>query len=93
MKLAYLLTRSGSGTSGGPTAGRVHGANGCCSRSIDIVHVVADQEHSNRTRTVPRYQYRTELVWKLVRSAYHALDSTFKNGENESKYLTSVYDD
>ena len=34
-----LRTQSGSGMSSGPTAGRVHCVNACCSRSVDIVHV------------------------------------------------------
>ena len=60
MRLVCLLTRSGSGTSGGPMAGGVRGANACCSRNGDVVHVVADQELTDHA--VPRYRYRTELV-------------------------------
>ena len=41
-------------------AGRVRSVNAWCSRSVNIVYVVADQQHSDRT--VPQYRYRTELV-------------------------------
>ena len=44
MRLACLLTWSGSGTSGEPTA---RGVSTWCSRSVHVVHVVADQEHSD----------------------------------------------
>ena len=55
MILACLPIRSGSVTSSGHTAGGVHGVNAWCSRSVDVAHVVADQEHSDYA--VPRYQY------------------------------------
>ena len=67
---------SGSGTSGEPTARRVRGVSTWCSRSVHVVHVVADQEHSDCA--VPRYRYRTELVWRFVMQTAHVLDSTFK---------------
>ena len=38
--------------------------NAWCSRSVDIVHVVANQEHSNHA--VPQYWYKTELVCRIV---------------------------
>ena len=38
---------------GGHTAGRVCGMNTWCSRSVDVVHVVADKEHSDHA--VPWY--------------------------------------
>ena len=50
--------------SGGPTASGVRGVNTWRSRSVDVGHVVADKEHSNGA--VPQYQYRTELVWRIV---------------------------
>ena len=50
--------------SGGPTVSGVHGVNAWCSRSVDVVHVVADQEHIDCR--VPWYRYRTELVWRFV---------------------------
>ena len=76
MRLASLLTRSGSGTSGGPTAGRVCDMNAWCSMNVNVVHVMADQEHSDRA--VPRYRYRMELVWRFIVPTTHAqpLDST-----------------
>ena len=73
MRLSCLLNWSGSGTSSGSMASEVHGVNVWCSRSVNIVHVVADQEHSNCT--VPTVRYRTELVWRLLSEL---LDSTFK---------------
>ena len=43
---AYLV---GSGTSGGPTACEVRGVSAWCLWSVHVVHVVADQEHSDCT--------------------------------------------
>ena len=51
-------------------SGGVCSVNAWCSRSVDIVHVVADQEHSDHA--VPRYGYRTELVWRFVVPTMHA---------------------
>ena len=67
---ACLLTWSGSGTSGELTAHGVRGVSTWCSRSVHVVHVVADQEHSGCA--VPRYQCRTELVWRFVMPTAHA---------------------
>ena len=68
-RLMCLLTWSGSGTSGEPTARGDCGVSAWCSRSVHIVHVVADQEHSDCT--VPQYRYRTELVWRVVMPTAH----------------------
>ena len=62
-------------------ARRVCGVNAWCSRSVHVVHVVADQEHSDCA--VPRYQYRTELVWEICNAncaCANPLDSTFNIG-------------
>ena len=70
-RLAYLLTRSRPGTSSAPTP-KAHGVRGMsawCSRSVHVIHVVADQELSDCT--VPRYQYRTELVRRSVIPTVH----------------------
>ena len=48
-RLACLLTWSGSGTSGEPTAYGVRSVSAWCSRSIHVVHIVADL----RDTTVP----------------------------------------
>ena len=56
--------------SGEPTARGVRGVSAWCLRSIHIVLVVADQEHSDCV--VPRYRYRTELVWRFVMPTAHA---------------------
>ena len=69
-RLACLLTGSGSVTTGGPTAGGVRSVNVWCSRSVDVVHAVDDQDYSNSA--VSRYRYRTELVWKIVVLTAHA---------------------
>ena len=69
-RLACLLTWSGSGMSGEPTARGVRGVSAWCSRSVHIVHVVADQEHNDCA--VPRYRYRMELVWRFVMPTAHA---------------------
>ena len=53
-----LLGEAGSGMSVEPTACGVHGVSAWCSRSVHIIHVVADQEHSDCA--VPQYRYRTE---------------------------------
>ena len=45
IETSVLAYRSGSGTSGGSMAGGAHSVNVWCSRSIDSVHVVGDQEH------------------------------------------------
>ena len=83
MRLAWLLTLSGSGTSGGRMAGKVCGVNACrCSRSIHVVHVMAIQDHSDCV--VPRNRNRTELVWKFV----VPIDYTCAN--RWVVYLTSV---
>ena len=60
MRLACLLTWLKSVTSGGPTAGRVRGVNAWCSRSVDVLCVVANQEHSC-DRAVPLLQDRTGM--------------------------------
>ena len=54
-----------------PTARGVRGVSAwrSSSRSVHIVHVVADQEHSDCA--VPRYRYRTELVWRFVMPCMH----------------------
>ena len=62
-RLACLLTWLGSSTSGIPMASGSPPCKRCCSRSVHIVHVVADQEHSDHV--VSRYRYRTELVWRF----------------------------
>ena len=38
--------------------------------SVDVVHVVVDQEHSDGA--VPWYWYRTKLVWRFVVLTAHA---------------------
>ena len=63
-----------------PTARRVRCVSAWCSRSVHVIHVVADQEHSDCT--VPRYWYMTELVWRFVMPTAHALDSTFNYKNN-----------
>ena len=55
----------------------VRDANAWYSRSVDVVDDVADQKNSNRA--VPRYRYRTELVWRIVVPTAH-VDSTFNIG-------------
>ena len=70
MRLACLLTWSGSGTSGEPKACGVYGVSAWCSKSVHVVHVVADHEHTDCA--VPQYRYRTELVWRLVMTTAHA---------------------
>ena len=62
--------------SSGPTAHGVYGVSAWSSRSIHIVHVVADQEHSNCA--VPRYRYTKELVWIFVMPNAHMRTSTLK---------------
>ena len=56
----------------------VHSVSARCSRSVHVVHVVADQEHSDYM--VQRYRYRTELVWRFVmlNARVRTVDSTFK---------------
>ena len=70
MRLACLLTRSGSGKGGGPTAHGVCGVSAWCWKSVHIVHVVADQEHSDCA--VPRYWYETKRVWRFVMPTTHS---------------------
>ena len=84
VRLACLLTWSGSGMSGGPMARGVHGVSAWCSRRVHVVHVVADQEHvvadqehvaadqEHSDCAVPRYHYGTELVWRFVMPTAHA---------------------
>ena len=47
-------------------ARRVRGVSTLCSRSVHV----ADQEHNDCA--VPRYRYRTELVWRFVMPTAHA---------------------
>ena len=65
--------------SGEPMARGVHGVSAWCSRSVHVIHVVEDQEHSDCA--VPHYQYRTELIWRFVMPMCmrEPLDSTFNN--------------
>ena len=75
-RLAYLLTRSGPDTSSGttPTAHGVRSTSAWCSRSVHVVHVVADQELSDCT--VPRYRnWYEDLLYQL--RMREPLDSTF----------------
>ena len=51
-------------------AGGDCGVTAWYSRSVDVVHVVADHEHSDCA--VPRYRYRMELVWRFVVLIAHA---------------------
>ena len=59
----------GTGMSGETTAGGVCGVNVWCSRSVDI-----------SDRTVSRYRYRMEQVWRYVVPTAHVqtAGSTFK---------------
>ena len=74
MRLACLLTWLESGTSGEPTARGIRGVSAWYLRSVNAVHVVADQKHSDCA--VPRYRYRTELVWRFVLPIAYARTST-----------------
>ena len=56
-------------------ASGIRGVKVSCSRSIHVVHVVADQEHSNCA--VPWYWYRMEL--RFVMPTAHAQTVGFKN--------------
>ena len=76
-RLACLLTWSGSHMSGRPTAHGIRGVSAWCSRSAHVVHVVADQEHSDCA--VPRYWYRMELIWRFVKPTAHARTEPLDN--------------
>ena len=61
-----------------------------CSRSVHVIHVVADQEHSDCA--VPRYRYRTELV-EICNTKQTRLYGTYSHiisqssGRNHAKCL------
>ena len=60
---SMFVTWSGSGTSGEPTAHRVRGVSAWCSRSVHVVHVVADQEHRQTSMvfTIRQMSHKREL--------------------------------
>ena len=68
-RLACFLSSSGSCMSGGPMYIQTTelAVSAWCSRSVHIVHVMADQKHRDcLTPGCPGYWYRTELVWRIV---------------------------
>ena len=75
-RLACLLTCSGPGTSGGPTAHRVRGVSAWCLRSVHIVRDVADQNKSRgwctaATNSIPVADCsRYRKVWLISAHRY-----------------------